>query len=245
MLDHAGQLDVVVRGGGITTNNMSVAAQAAYAPIDNLEVAVSLDGDFDQQRYNRTLHAGGGIAVGTFSRTDVLRLEAFVGVNGGYAEGYGTQCVHNAESCVSEDFDLSGPYVQAFVQGAVGFEVPYFEFAGGLRVEEQLTDVTALGDAGTRQRVTHQRVLLSPFLSVRVPVDIVRFEIMTGLPISLSGDRGPLPGTFEPGAYWYFVGGIAVQLDTVQPADASAQPPELPELASTSRSGTSGRRSDR
>lgn len=228
LLDHAGQLDVSFRGGGITTNNMSVAVQAAYAPIDHLEVAVSLDGDFDRTEENRTLHGGGGIAIGTFTRTDTLRVEALAGVNGGYAEGYGTQCVQNAMGCMSEDFDLTGLYVQPFVQAAVGFEIPYFELAGGARIEGHFVQVEALGEEGTRQSVTHERVLFSPFLTVRVPVDVVRFEFMTGLPIALTGADGPLEGTYEPDAYWYFVGGVAVQIDTAGPAPVEEAPPYRP-----------------
>lgn len=229
LLDHAGQMDVSVRAGGITTNDMTLAVQAAYAPVDHFTIAAAFDGDLD--RTGGTFHAGGGLAVGTFTRTDVLRLEAFVGFNLGHAEGYGVQCEQEDDpiaSCMTERFTLSGFYTQPFTQVAIGFELPFFELAGGARLEAQFTDVSGVGDLGTRTSSMHERVLLSPFLTVRVPIDVIRFEFMTGVPFTINGNEGPLPGTWEPAAYWYIVGGIGFQFDLLDSGPVEEGPHYAP-----------------
>lgn len=131
-----------------------MAVQAAYAPIDHLTIAVSLDGDLYRTEREPTFHAGGGVAIGTFSRTDVLRLEAFAGLNVGYAEGYGEQETWDPDPPTIENYTLSGTYVQPFVQAAIGFEVPHFELAGGARLEAQLTDAPLVKSARVRVRCT-------------------------------------------------------------------------------------------
>lgn len=223
LLDHAGQLDISARAGSMTTNGSTLAAQVAYAPVDHLVIAASFDADFDHEDefYSET-HVGGGVAIGTFTRTDVLRLEAMIGMNGGHAEGSGFRCSADPdqpdEPCVDERFFLSGPYVQPFLQGTVGFEVPFFELAGGLRLETQVTEVDAVGELGTRETSTHVRSLITPFLTIRIPVEFIRFEIMAGMPFSMNGNIGPLEGTTESSAYFYLVGGIGFQFDTIEPA---------------------------
>jgi hypothetical protein len=213
LLDHAGQLDISARAGAIATNTMTGAVQAAYAPIDNLEIAGSVDVDVVDGDTSRTAHGGGGLAIGTFTRTDVLRAELLVGGNGGFAQGSGSNC---ADRCMTtETFGLSGPYGQAFIQGAIGFEIPYFEFAGGLRFFSNSVQVHAVGSLGTDTTFWYTRGFVDPYLTMRVPIDWFRIELLAGWPVSLGGTEGALPGSVETGIYPYATLGVGVQLDTM------------------------------
>lgn len=214
MLDHAGQLDVSARGGLMAINFMTAAAQVAYAPIDNLEIAANVDVDLANENANHTLHGGGGGAIGTFVRDDVLRAELLVGGNGGYAEGFAA-CNPDASCSGTETFGLSGPYGQAFLQGAIGFEIPYFEFAGGLRFFTNSVLVHAVGSARTDTTSWYTTGFVDPYLSMRVPIDWFRIELLMGWPVQLARSSEPVPGLLEGGMYPYVTLGIGVQLDTM------------------------------
>jgi hypothetical protein len=217
LLDHAGQLDVVARGGVMENNGTTLALQAAYAPVDHFSIAVSVDADVDRSDDERARHFGGGLAFGTFTRTEILRLEAMAGVGFGHAEGQALDCVvPDGSPCI--DYTLDGPYIQPFLQSLVGFEVPYFELAGGMRVFAQATTVAFVAsDGSSGQGDGFERVFIEPILTLRVPVDVVRFEVLAGLPIALGGDSGPLPGSAEPLTYFYITFGLGLQLDTMEP----------------------------
>lgn len=216
MLDHAGQLDISARGGVMATNLMTAAAQVAYAPIDNLEIAANVDVDGADED-THTLHVGGGAAIGAFARNDVFRAELLVGGNGGASQG-STFCPDGAR-CTStfRPSTLSGPYGQAFVQGAIGFEIPYFELAGGLRFFTHSVLAHALG-SGIDTTTWYTRGFVDPYLMIRVPIDWFRIELLAGWPIALGGDAGPTTGpsaSFESTWYPYVTLGIGVQLDTM------------------------------
>lgn len=220
LLDHRGQLDIAVRAGAMEHTETTIAVQAAYAPIDNFEVAASVDIDPASSRGNDTHHYGGGIALGVFSDTDILRVEGLVGIHGGSAIGDGTNCESSTSPGICPmtvvTYQLSGPYMQPFVQGMVGFELPYFEFAGGLRLFGFLSDVSTVGTDGTMVRNGYERIYLEPMATIRVPISIIRLEVMAGVPMTLTGDVGPIGvSATEAISQAYITGGIGIQFDTM------------------------------
>lgn len=216
LLDHRGQLDIAVRAGAMEHTETTIAVQAAYAPVDNFEVAANVDIDPASSQDNTTQHFGGGIALGVFSDTDVLRLEGLLGINGGNAIGDGTNCPPGARCVSLVRFQLSGPYMQPFVQGMVGFELPFFEFAGGLRVFGFLSDVSTIATDGTSARHGFERAYIEPIATIRVPISIIRLEITGGVPMMLAGDVGPVGIDATEGfSQAYITGGIGIQFDTM------------------------------
>ncbi len=217
LLDHAGQVDVSARAGVAVNQGGSYSVNAAYAPIDHLEIVAEGDFDFDGD----VRHYSGGFGVGTFVVDEVFRFEAIGGVNGGYARGF----VGGSITCDPEDlsctpmatiaYRLTGPYVQPYLQALVGFEVPYFELAGGIRFTGFFADVTTHSDP--TQNGAYDRIYIEPLITIRWPIDIVRIELTTGLPIAIGGDYGPPPiFSFEPTANYYVVLGIGFQFDTIE-----------------------------
>jgi hypothetical protein len=222
LLDHAGQLDVGVRAGFHAPSAASVGAHVAYAPIDHLEVLAAFDyvgaGPGDPDPW----HVGGAAAVGTFVRHDVFRLEALAGSGFGYAEGTSqASCAGTGPTmpCPDGDFALSGGYATPMVQVLVGFEVPYFELAAGMRLDAFVAGVSIVRTRGTAPPAsahsTYTRLFVEPILTIRVPIEMVRIEITGGYPFSVAGDTEPDPRLSpEAPMPYYVVGGFAVQLDT-------------------------------
>jgi hypothetical protein len=216
LLDHEGQLDIVVRAGPMEGPDTSAAAQVAFSPAEGFEIAASVDGDWSTAG-NATQHIGGGLALGAYSRTDVFRAEVLVGANGGTADGAGQGCTLMPMGICgpSASFGISANYVQPFVQGLLGFEVPYFELAGGMRLFGYLADVAFAGSDGSHGTTAYEKLYLEQILTIRVPIDIVRFEVLGGVPLSLLGDPGPIPGSTEVGFHPYVLAGLGFQFDTM------------------------------
>jgi hypothetical protein len=219
LLDHAGQVDIAARGGVTTMAEGVGNIQAAYAPIDNLEVAGSVE---VASGPDNQLHAGGGVAVGTFARHDVLRLEALAGVEGGYGTGRETVETHSFSGMPIPDrmdhsWNLSGGYVSPLVQVAIGFEVPHFELAVGSRVRGTFAEVSAQWLSGLNaptEKGNLAYLSVDPFVTLRVPFDIFRVELLMGGNIPLAGD---LSAYSEPLAVanLYTSLGFGVQFDTL------------------------------
>jgi hypothetical protein len=214
LLDHAGQVDVSVRGGAGVESDAELAAQVAYAPIESLEIAANVDyaGDFNQEGAE---HVGGGLAIGSFSRTDVLRVESFLGVDAGYGTGVSYDSSWPGSTSRLPSLRLTGPYVTPFAQVAIGLEVPYFEFAGGVRVGALIADVLGSGNSGDlTQQGTLLRASIDTFITLRVPFDIFRVELMLGAayqPPTTWTDRYVQGDELNP----YARLGFGVQFDTL------------------------------
>jgi hypothetical protein len=218
MLDHAGQLDIVARGGGMADDfsqwTMTSAVQVAYAPIDHLEIAASADADlFDTDERNHTLHVGGGLAIGAFARAGYFRFEAFVGANAGWGAGFvpAEQRTMPAMPFGMRTGRVELSYQDAFVQAQIGGDFRYFEFVIGARYLLHVGQGASILDGAPTQ---FTQGIAGPFGLVRVPVDVIHFEIMVGSPILVSGTP-PLDGAPELGWWPFVVGGIGVQLDTL------------------------------
>src|SRR5687767_5656427 len=76
LLDHAGQLDVSVRGGAGVPGGAGIGLNLAYAPMDHFELV----GGGDLNVGSVTNHFAGHFGVGTFVHDDTFRLEAIVGL---------------------------------------------------------------------------------------------------------------------------------------------------------------------
>lgn len=214
LLDHAGQVDVSARAGVALNQGGSYSVNAAYAPIDHLEVAGGIDVDFDED----VQHYGGGLAIGTFVRHDVLRLEVLAGANGGYSIGTGCFDCGISSSAANRRYRLEGAYVQPFAQAMIGFEVPYFEMAGGFRLSGFLSEPRSVPPEGAIDRPIlegYERMYIEPILTIRVPIEMVRIELTAGLPWQVAGDSGVGEGFHsEPGINFYLIAGLGVQFDT-------------------------------
>ena len=198
----------------------TLSAQVSYSPVERLEVAASVDADFYADEENRTQHIGGGFAIGGYAPTDVLRLEGLFGINGGWARGDGRSTVSCTTSpCATPiTFDLAAPYAMPFAQILVGFEVPYFELAGGARLFGVIMDVTANGTDGSSERTLYARAFMEPFVTIRVPLDIVRFEVTGGVPLAFATNTGLFQNAWENLGYAYVTAGIGFQIDTISPS---------------------------
>jgi hypothetical protein len=212
LFDHEGQLDAVASAGGMSEMGSTLSGRIAYSPIRHLTLVGGYDGDFLRDATNLTAHHAGSLGIGTYVRHRVLRLEALAIAGVGY--GWGDSYI-SGFTMPTEVYALEGVYVQAGGQFAIGLEIPYFEFAGGLRVMGQDAEVTStrLGSP-TSAPVSYSRsaFLFDLFVTVRVPVDVVRFEVMLGQTVvadatSSSTDEVPLR--------LYVTGGLAFQFDTV------------------------------
>lgn len=221
LLDHAGQLDIAAHGGAHVPAGWTAGADIAYAPVDHLVIT----GGFDRAGSDTVTHTFGRAGVGTFVRDRVLRLEAIAGVNAGHATGVGIPFCYSSgpTGCGPPEMRFEGAYVSPWLQAFLGFEVPYFEFAGGLRVSYAWSDVRASNYTTTElvDYATYSLFQIEPVLTFRFPIDIFRFEISAGLPLGAGGMdidyMGEQYGLAESPAQVWVTGGIAFQLDTVDP----------------------------
>lgn len=216
LLNRAGQLDIVARAGGMAQTDGSLTAQVAYSPVDQFEVLARADVDWDTPQ-NPTRHLGGGAAIGWYSPTDILRAEIIAGADGGSSVGDASRCATSAYTYCDTitNYALRASYVQPFVQGMVGFEIPYFELAGGLRFFGNVSWVDAIGSDGTSATSRYDRTYVEPILTLRIPFEVVRFEMLAGLPFQMLGADGPIANTSEQTTIPYVVAGFGVQLDTL------------------------------
>ncbi len=215
LLDHAGQVDISVRGGPTVPGAVGASANVAYAPVDSLEIVAGGDFNFGTE----TRHYAGHVGIGTFAREDVLRLEATAGVYGGYAEGFGDGVVSG--STVFDRYRLDGPYAMPYGQVLIGFESGRIELAGGVRAYGFLSDVT-ITPSRTVSRDGYERFYVEPVLTIRIPFDIVRVDLMTAFPINVAGVSDNSPADLAPETYdvmWYFAVGVGFQIDTVEQAE--------------------------
>lgn len=218
LLDHQGQADVAIRGGVTDDISVIAAAQGAYSPVNNLVVAANVDVDVDTGSTGPNVRGGGGVAVGTYVNDRVLRAELLVGVNGGYGSGgaFHRCAISSAGSCTSDRYALTGPYVSPFAQGMVGFEIPHFEFAGGLRLQGGFADIESRLVSGdtppSMARQSLEQLLLEPFVTLRFPMEFARFEITGGLPVTLAGDV-ELAGQRLSSVRGYVTFGVGFQFD--------------------------------
>ncbi len=222
LLDHAGQLDIGARAGVHEPGGaVTAAANAAYAPIDHLEIVAGVD--YAGGEASGPTHIGGGVGIGTFARHDTLRLEARAGVEFGDASqaDYGHWCTAlSGPWCRSESWSLQGTYIAPMLQGMFGFEVRYFELAGGLRLQGRFDEmhVTRLDNGMPPVDVQYERLYAEPVIAIRVPLNFMRIELLAGLPVRVLGDTAPgadLPS--EPDIQAYVAFGLGLQLDTVTP----------------------------
>jgi hypothetical protein len=220
LLDHEGQLDVAASGGYVTEMGSALSGRVAYSPVRHLTLVGGYDGDFLADPSNRTAHHAGSLGVGTYVRHRVLRLEALAIAGVGY--GWGDAFVLPG-SPDAEAYALEGAYVQAGGQFAIGFEIPYFEFAGGARFMGQDGDLTAIRVSPASPgsgRVDHSAFLFDLFATMRVPIDVIRFEVTVGQTIvaGSAGSYGP-----EVVTRYHLTGGLAFQFDTF-PVELDEEP---------------------
>ena len=212
LLDHAGQLDVSVRGGAGVPGGAGVGLNLAYAPVDHFELV----GGGDVNVGSATNHFAGHFGVGTFVRDDTFRLEAIVGLYGGYAEGSATRF-----SDMTESYSLGARYLMPYGQVMAGYERGHFEIAGGLRASGFLGDVELTPIAPSMPHPTpqvgYERAYLEPLVTVRIPIDWFRIDFQTGFPIVVGGDVSPADLAPESEVLWYFAVGVGFQIDTLEP----------------------------
>jgi hypothetical protein len=224
LLDHAGQVDVQVRGHGAVIGGPTLGGGAnvgiAYAPVDHLVIVAGGDVFFGQ---NRARRYSGQVGVGVFARDDVLRLEAIVGAFGGGMHGSGTFLDEPGR------YRLDARYVLPYAQLFVGWERESFELAVGIRVSALLADVKVTPSRGApplnARRIGTERAQIEPSLTIRLPFDFFRLDFEVGAAIwaghdsalehltTEDGDSLASDGPFLP----YFAVGIGFQLDTVEP----------------------------
>lgn len=221
LLDHEGQLDVSVHGGLNSETTSSLGAQVAYAPTSGFEIAGALDADVADGEQYPNRHFGGGVAVGWFLDHETLRLEGFVGVNGGWGEGSSDDTAPvmtgGGSAAPRPTFRLESSYVQPFVQGMIGFEVPYFEMAGGGRLWGHLAEVWGTPITGP-ENDGYERAFIEPMVTVRVPIDWFRIETTITFVVPIGGDYVPLPAAgWEDGYQYALTFGFGMQLDTIEP----------------------------
>jgi hypothetical protein len=212
LFDHEGQFDVAASGGYMSEMGSALSGRVAYSPVRHLTLVGGYDGDFTRDASNRTAHHAGSLGVGTYVRHRTLRLEALAIAGVGY--GWGDASVSEL-TAPTEAYALEGVYVQAGGQFAIGFEIPYFEFAGGIRVMGQDGDLTVSSLSPTAPgagRLDHTAFLFDHFVTVRIPIEAIRFEVTLGQAVVV-GD----PGRFdaEVPSRFHVTGGIAFQFDTV------------------------------
>jgi hypothetical protein len=218
LLDHAGQVDISARGGPGIPGGAGVSVNAAYAPIDHLEIV----GGADLNVGDETQHYAGHLGIGTFVRDDVFRFELTAGSYAGYAEGLGNG-YESGSSSIFYLYRITGPYVLPYGQVLLGFESGHFELAGGLRIMGSLADIRidALGSAPERALRTdgYERMYIEPVVTARIPFDFFRIDLMTGWPINPRGVGDQSPGDLSPelDVMWYFAVGVGFQFDTIEP----------------------------
>lgn len=218
LLDHPGQLDIVARGGvmddGIRNPSMSAALQAAYAPVDHLEIAASADADlYDTGESGRTLHGGGGLAIGVFAGTRNFRFEALLGGDAGWAAGVGERDIPSGAPFAPRRIDvpLESTYGDAFAQLMFGVGRRIFTWTLGARYVVHVAQARA---ASVGETTTYAMGILDVFMTFRVALERARIELMLGIPGATSG-WPPLAGAAEIGWWPYALLGAAVDLDTV------------------------------
>lgn len=231
LLDHAGQLDVSVRGGAGVPGGAGVGLNLAYAPIDHLELVgggdVNVGGDES--------HFAGHFGVGTFVRDDLFRLEAIAGLYGGYAEGVATRFTASS----TDGYSLGGRYLMPYAQVLAGYERGHFEIAGGFRASGFVGDVElspiSPSPAHPTPQVGYERAYLEPLVTVRIPIDWFRIDFQSGFPIVLGGDVSPADLAPESEVMWYFAVGVGFQIDTIEhepvrePEPMPVYPPPQPQ----------------
>lgn len=232
LFDHEGQFDVAASAGEMEQIGVNLSGRVAYSPIRHLTILGGYDGDITRDASNPTAHHAGMLGLGTYVRHRVLRLEvlAVAGVGYGWGDAY-----EAGFSSPAEAYSLEGVYVQAGGQVAVGFEIPYFELAGGVRFMAQDGDLTyasmGFGTSGsTTGTLNHTAFVFDPFLTLRVPIDVVRFEVTVGQGVVIAD-----PDVFlsETPSRLHITGGIAFQFDTV-PVDldeTSDEAEDAPDVA--------------
>lgn len=221
LLDHAGQVDISARGGLGVPGAAGVSANVAYAPVDSFEIVAGADFNLG----NEARHYAGQLAVGTFVREDVFRLEALAGTYAGYAEGFATGTCPGC-SLGFASYRLEGPYLMPYGQVLIGFEGHRVEFAGGFRLYGSFADVTSSPSAGGPPRVPprggYERMYVEPVVTLRINIDFVRVDLMTAVPINIAGASENAPLDLVAESYdvmWYFAVGVGFQIDTIeQPA---------------------------
>lgn len=190
MLQHQGELRVMAGGGIDWEHGQSMAAQATYAVTDGFAVSGALDidpGGGGEQ--STSTHVGGDLAAGAFLAGDPhLRLATFVGLGGGWAEGFGTGMA--GEDFLDFEFtQVSGPYLQPFLESSVGFAVPYFEGGVGAVIRGSFADLQTTRMDGSRSQVGYERLLVSPFLALALPIDWFRFEVIGAFSFYAAGEK--------------------------------------------------------
>lgn len=236
LLDHEGQMDVAASAGVMEQMRSTASARIAYSPVRYLSIMGGYDGDLYRTSDDNTEHHAGSLGIGTYVHARVLRLEAAAVVGAGYATGDGYSSYLSGSPGGSAYYQMEGVYVQPTVQFALGFEIPYFEFAGGVRLGGSFGDVrytnTSAPASGT---VPHDTLLIDNFLTIRVPIDVFRFEVTGGWAGTFYGDNAPVGA--ETPSRAYLTAGIGFQFDTMQVepyADDPSAPETYPEEPGTS-----------
>lgn len=229
LLDHAGQVDISARAGAGVPGGAGVSLNAAYAPIDHLEIV----GGADLNVGDETQHYAGHLGIGTFVRDDVFRLELTAGSYAGYAEGIANG-YESGSSTLFYLYRVSGPYALPYGQVLIGFESGHFELAGGLRLMGSFAQVgiDSYPGSGSPERSVrsdgYERMYIEPVITARIPFEFFRIDFMTGWPISPQGVGDNSPGDLSPelDVMWYFAVGVGFQFDTIE--QAPPPPPEDP-----------------
>ncbi|MFO0684155.1 MAG: hypothetical protein U0234_19035 [Sandaracinus sp.] len=225
LLDHEGQMDVAASAGTMEQMRSTVSARVAYSPVRYLSIMGGYDGDFLRTTDDNTEHHAGSLGLGTYVHARILRIEAALVVGVGAASGDGYSSYLSGTGGGSSYYQLDGIYVQPAAQFAIGFEVPYFEFAGGVRLGGSFGDVRWASSASTTGTVPHDTLLFDHFITVRIPIDVFRFEVTGGWAGMFYGDNAPVGA--ETPSRAYVTAGIGFQFDTMD-VEPYADDPNAP-----------------
>ncbi len=225
LLDHEGQLDVAASGGVMEQTRSTGSARIAYSPVRYLSILGGYDGDFYRDAEENTEHHAGSLGIGTYVHARILRIEAAAVVGAGAATGDG----YTSTSSGGTRYRLEGVYVQPTLQFAIGFEVPYFEFAGGVRFGGSFGDVrftSTSSSTPSEGTAPHDTLLWDHFVTIRVPIDVFRFEVTAGWAGTFYGSSYPV-GQETPSRA-YLTAGIGFQFDTTD-VEPYPDDPDAPE----------------